>query len=208
MAWLPPAYKGNSGRNSVGYDPYDLFDLGEFDQKGGISTKYGNKKQYTEAVEALRKVNIGTIVDIVLNHKAGGDEKEKFNVYKVDPNNRLNFLSEPFEIESYTKFTFPVRNKKYSDFIWDFTCFSGVDYAEGQEGNFIYQIINKIFPETEILYSYFDSFTQQSVKFGLASIVIATPAYFAISFLITKYLFEGKILENSKVRKWWTFWRL
>ena len=142
MAWLPPAYKGNSGRNSVGYDPYDLFDLGEFDQKGGISTKYGNKKQYTEAVEALRKVNIGTIVDIVLNHKAGGDEKEKFNVYKVDPNNRLNFLSEPFEIESYTKFTFPGRNKKYSDFEWNFTCFSGVDYAEGQEGNFIYQIIN------------------------------------------------------------------
>ncbi len=29
MAWLPPAYKGNSGGNSVGYDPYDLFDLGE-----------------------------------------------------------------------------------------------------------------------------------------------------------------------------------
>lgn len=72
-------------------------------------------------------------------------------------------------------------------------------------GTILYQIINKIFPETEILYSYFDSFTQQSVKFGLASVVIATPAYFAISFLITKYLFEGKILENSKVRKWVTY---
>ena len=27
MSWLPPAYKGNSGGNSDGYDPYDLFDL-------------------------------------------------------------------------------------------------------------------------------------------------------------------------------------
>ena len=34
---------------------------------------------------------IGTIVDIVLNHKAGGDEKERFQVYKVDPNNRQKF---------------------------------------------------------------------------------------------------------------------
>lgn len=31
--WLPPAYKCASGAYSVGYDPYDLFDLGEFNQK-------------------------------------------------------------------------------------------------------------------------------------------------------------------------------
>ncbi len=33
MVWLPPACKGASGGYSVGYDTYDLFDLGEFDQK-------------------------------------------------------------------------------------------------------------------------------------------------------------------------------
>ena len=32
--WIPPAYKGNSGINDVGYGVYDLYDLGEFDQKG------------------------------------------------------------------------------------------------------------------------------------------------------------------------------
>ncbi len=116
--------------------------MGEFDQKGGIPTKYGTKEQYISAINSAPRKGIGTIVDIVLNHKAGGDEKERFQVYKVDPNNRQNFISEPFEIESYTKFTFPGRNKKYSDFEWNFTCFSGVDYAEGQESNFIYQIIN------------------------------------------------------------------
>ena len=46
MVWLPPAYKANGGGFSVGYDPYDLFDLGEFDQKGGIPTKYGTKEKY------------------------------------------------------------------------------------------------------------------------------------------------------------------
>ena len=30
--WLPPAYKGSSGSNDVGYGVYDMFDLGEFDQ--------------------------------------------------------------------------------------------------------------------------------------------------------------------------------
>lgn len=140
--WLPPAYKADSGGSSVGYDPYDLFDLGEFDQKGTIPTKYGTKEQYIEAIAALKEKGIGAIVDIVLNHKAGADEKERFHVVKVDPNNRQQNLSEPFEIEAYTKYTFPGRGKKYSDFQWNFNCFTGVDYAEGEEGDFIYQIIH------------------------------------------------------------------
>ncbi|MBU8883127.1 alpha-amylase [Kaistella sp. DKR-2] len=138
--WFPPAYKGAGGGYSVGYDPYDLFDLGEFDQKGTVPTKYGTKAQYLDACTALQKNGISVIADIVLNHKAGGDEKEKFHAVKVDPENRQQNLSEPFEIESYTKFTFPGRGKKYSDFEWNFQCFSGVDFAEGQEG--IFQVIH------------------------------------------------------------------
>jgi alpha-amylase len=33
---------------------YDLFDLGEFDQKGSIATKYGDKAQLLEAIDALK----------------------------------------------------------------------------------------------------------------------------------------------------------
>ena len=139
--WFPPAYKANGGGYSVGYDPYDLYDLGEFDQKGTIPTKYGTKEQYVNACKTLQEKGISVIADIVLNHKAGGDEKEKFHAVKVNPENRQENISEPFEIESYTKFTFPNREKKYSDFVWNFTCFSGVDYAEGQEEG-IYQIIH------------------------------------------------------------------
>ena len=48
--WLPPAYKGAAGRNDVGYGVYDLYDLGEFDQKGSVPTKYGTKEEYLAAV--------------------------------------------------------------------------------------------------------------------------------------------------------------
>ena len=140
-AWLPPAYKSTNAGFSVGYDPYDLFDLGEFDQKGGIPTKYGTKDQYLEAVKALKENKIQVIADIVLNHKAGGDELEKFNAIKVDEDDRTVAISDVMEIESYTKFTFDGRQKKYSDFEWNFTCFTGVDYAEGQE-TAIFRIIN------------------------------------------------------------------
>ena len=34
--WMPPAFKATSA-NDVGYGVYDLFDLGEFDQKKGLS---------------------------------------------------------------------------------------------------------------------------------------------------------------------------
>ena len=48
--WFPPAYKGTNGGYSVGYDAYDLFDLGEFDQKNSIPTKYGTKNDYKKAI--------------------------------------------------------------------------------------------------------------------------------------------------------------
>ncbi len=140
--WLPPAYKGANGGFSVGYEPYDLFDLGEFDQKGTIPTKYGDKKQYLEAIQSLKEKNIQLIVDIVLNHKGGADEKEKFKVVKVDEENRNKTISKVFEIESYTKYTFPGRQTKYSDFKWNYTCFTGVDQAEGHEGG-IFRILNE-----------------------------------------------------------------
>lgn len=75
MVWLPPAYKGASGGYSVGYDTYDLFDLGEFDQKGSVATKYGDKTQLLAAVNALKEHDIAVLLDVVVNHKMGADEK-------------------------------------------------------------------------------------------------------------------------------------
>ena len=140
--WFPPAYKANSGASSVGYDPYDLYDLGEFDQKNTVATKYGTKEDYQNAIQLLQKNGVNVIADIVFNHKAGGDELEKVMVRSVNPEDREEFTSEPFEIEAWTKFIFKGRNGQYSQFIWDKDCFSGIDWAEDLKETGIYSIQN------------------------------------------------------------------
>lgn len=142
MAWLPPSYKGGSGADSEGYDTYDLFDLGEFDQKGSIATKYGDKQQLLAAVDTLRSHNVGVVMDVVLNHKIGADEKEKIKVNRVNPDNREEIDDEVLECEAWTRFTFPARAGKYSKFLWDYKCFSGVDHIENPDENGVFKIIN------------------------------------------------------------------
>jgi alpha-amylase len=56
--WLPPAYKGCEGAHTNGYDVYDLYDLGEFDQKNSVRTKWGTRRQYQEAIDALHAAGI------------------------------------------------------------------------------------------------------------------------------------------------------
>jgi alpha-amylase len=141
--WLPPAYKGKDGPASSGYDVYDLFDLGEFDQKGSVRTKYGTKQEYLDAIKALHQHGIQVYADVVLNHKGGADEIERISVLKVDNEDRNRFISEPFDIDAFTKFTFPGRQGKYSNFIWDHTCFTGVDYAHDMQETAIYSIRNE-----------------------------------------------------------------
>lgn len=141
--WLPPAYKGKDGPNASGYDVYDLYDLGEFDQKGSVRTKYGTKQEYLNAIKTLHQHGIQVYADIVLNHKGGADEAERITVKKVDEDDRTKFISEPFTIDAFTKFTFPGRKGKYSNFIWDHNCFTGVDYAHDLNETAIYSIQNE-----------------------------------------------------------------
>jgi alpha-amylase len=131
--WLPPAYKAKEGNQGVGYGVYDLYDLGEFNQKGDVKTKYGTKDEYLHCVEILHKNNIKVMVDIVLNHKEGGDEIEKVLVEDQNPNDRNAKIGEPYEREIQSKFTFPGRKGKYSSFIWDFHCFTGINDKDDVE---------------------------------------------------------------------------
>lgn len=142
--WLPPATKCNLGLEGRGYDIYDLYDLGEFDQKGGIATRYGTKDEYINAIEKAHQHGIAVYADIVLNHRMGGDEVEKIHVHQVDEGDRNKIISEPFQVSAQTKFIFPGRQGKYSDFIWDYQCFSGIDivYKEGEELTGIFKIHN------------------------------------------------------------------
>ena len=57
----------------VGYAVYDLYDLGEFDQKGSIRTKYGTRQQYLAAIAELKAAGLRVYADGVLNHRMGAD---------------------------------------------------------------------------------------------------------------------------------------
>lgn len=144
-AWLPPATKCNLGLEGRGYDIYDHYDLGEFDQKGGIPTRYGTKEEYIIAIEKAHEHRIAVYADIVLNHRMGADEAEKIKVHQVDEENRNKIISDTFEVTAHTKFTFPGRNGKYSDFIWDYNCFSGIDivWKKDEELTGIFKIHNE-----------------------------------------------------------------
>src|SRR5947209_13043805 len=141
--WLPPAYKGTSGANSVGYDVYDLYDLGEFDSKGSTRTKYGTREEYLSAIEALHREKIQVYVDIVANHLGGGDETEMVKVLSMNPEKRDEDISETYDIEAFTKFIYPSRKGKYSEFQWNHTCFSGVDYDHLRKESGIFNILNE-----------------------------------------------------------------
>ncbi|WBV57424.1 alpha-amylase [Chryseobacterium daecheongense] len=125
--WFPPATKGGLGKEGRGYDVYDLYDLGEFDQKGTVATRYGTKEEYLTAIQKAHDIGMSVYADIVLNHRIGGDEKEDIIVHEVNGENRNEMVGDSFSASAFTKFTFPGRNGKYSDFIWDFHCFSGID---------------------------------------------------------------------------------
>ena len=125
--WLPPAYK-NMNQNSVGYEPYDLYDLGEFNQKNTTRTKYGTLSQYTNAITACHNNGIDVYADVVLNHKSGADYSENVSAYEVYNDNRLyKVTGNAVNINAWTKFNFPGRGTKYSSFKWDASCFDGVD---------------------------------------------------------------------------------
>lgn len=136
--WLPPAYKGASGAKSVGYDVYDLYDLGEFDQKGSVRTKYGTKEEYLEAVRALHSAGVRVMADTVLNQMMGADETEKVEAIDTASYDREQEISNLHEIEAWTKFTFPGRKGKYSDRIWTAENFSGTDLDQATGSKSVY----------------------------------------------------------------------
>lgn len=146
--WLPPAYKGAGGANDVGYGVYDLFDLGEFQQKNSIRTKYGTRDEYLKAIKAAQKEKIQVYADIVFNHKMGADQTEEFKAIPMDANDRNKPVGEMETIKAWTNFTFPGRNKKYSELEWHWWHFDAVDYnALDQKKNVIYLFEGKKFDE-------------------------------------------------------------
>jgi alpha-amylase len=93
----------NGYSDGTGYDIYDLWDLGEFDQKGGTATHWGTKAELLDAIKVAKEAGIITYIDAVLNHKAGADEAELFKAIMVDRNNREKDVATGNDVEGWTK---------------------------------------------------------------------------------------------------------
>jgi alpha-amylase len=146
--WIPPAYKGNSGGLDVGYAVYDMYDLGEFDQKGSVRTKYGTIGELKSATKKLRDCGVRVYLDVVLNHRIGGDEEEEILATPHSDDNRHQTLGETRNIRANTKFTFPGRGDKYSKFKWSSEHFTAVDFdLNNPDDHAVYLFAGKTFDE-------------------------------------------------------------
>ncbi len=68
--WLPPLSRASFGFGSNGYDPKDLYDLGEF---GLGPTGYGTRAQVDASIAALKNNGLSPVADVVYNHRDGGN---------------------------------------------------------------------------------------------------------------------------------------
>jgi alpha-amylase len=137
--WLPPAYKGQNG-SDTGYGVYDMYDLGEFNQKGTVRTKYGTRAEYLAAIQAAHANGIQIYGDVVLNHRGGADAVEWVNATRVQTYDRNQEYGGDVSIQAWTDFEFPGRGNTHSSFKWHWYHFDGVDWAQNlQEGGKIYK---------------------------------------------------------------------
>lgn len=68
--WIPPTIK-NTGTNSVGYAPFDHYDLGDKWQKNSVKTRLGDKDELLRMMAVMKANGIDVIQDVVLNHITG-----------------------------------------------------------------------------------------------------------------------------------------
>ncbi len=147
--WLPPPYKAQN-QADAGYGTYDLWDLGEFDQKGGIRTKYGTRSELEAAIATVHATGMQVYIDVIFNHKGGADATERIVATPVNRENRNIEIGPPREIEAWTRFDFPGRGDRYSRLRWNASHFDSVDFDQltGQAGT-IFRLQDKQF-ETQV----------------------------------------------------------
>jgi alpha-amylase len=77
--WLPPVSKAQSGGYSMGYDPMDYYDFGNYNQMGTTETRFGSKSELQSLISKAHSKNMNVIADIVINHNSGGSKE--YNPY-------------------------------------------------------------------------------------------------------------------------------
>ncbi|GAB4286822.1 MAG: hypothetical protein Kow0098_02500 [Ignavibacteriaceae bacterium] len=71
--WIPPAAKGG-GSMSMGYDIYDHYDFGQYNQKGTYETRFGSRSELENMINVFHSAGLQLFYDAVLNHAGNGDQ--------------------------------------------------------------------------------------------------------------------------------------
>lgn len=87
--WFPSSSKGAGGGMSMGYDPYDHYDFGDYNQKGSLETRFGSKSELKNAIDAYHAVGMQVFADAVVRHMMGGEQKVP---YECRPLNNGNYI--------------------------------------------------------------------------------------------------------------------
>jgi alpha-amylase len=80
--WLPPVSKSDGGGFSMGYNPYDYYDIGQYNQKGTIETRFGSQAELKSLISTAKASPnyMSIIADMVVNHNSGGNSQYNPNV--------------------------------------------------------------------------------------------------------------------------------
>ena len=114
--WFPPPSKSESGPHSMGYDPFDYYDLGQYNQKGTVRTRFGTQDELKAAIAAFQDLGIVCMADIVLNHRSGGD-------WELNPNTGDSYWTDFSRVES-------------GKMAWDYDDFHPSSLEVSDEGKF------------------------------------------------------------------------
>lgn len=82
--WLPAPSKGNWGIYDMGYGVYDHYDLGNYDQRGSVETRFGSRSELENLVHVMQdtaggRSYIEVYADIILNHMYASAENAEPN---------------------------------------------------------------------------------------------------------------------------------
>ncbi len=110
--WIPPAAK-NSSANSVGYAPFDMYDLGDkYQKQNGDSTRMGTKDELLRLIAVLHANGIEVIEDMVLNHCVDAN-----NVGGLDPEPNYSMQSAGgFKNFRYVSYKTPRFDESQNDY--------------------------------------------------------------------------------------------
>lgn len=130
-------------------------------------------------------VLIALIIIIILMAMAAQAEKNS------NAQNESNNYGAPSKGENVASF-----------FFFHLLMFLALGFASFGVGGILFQLINKFFPDPLGFTGFFD---QGAIKFGIASLLVATPLFFYMARLINKNIHNGEMALDAVPRRWLTY---